>query len=90
MAIAKLFTLQANATKKNTAWKKSKYGVLSGTNTGKYGPDKTPYLDTFHAMKVAVNSKHYYEYQCSCNFLIINIFRWRQNWFWFSHGLGNI
>ena len=20
-------------------------------NTGKYGPEKTPYLDTFHAMK---------------------------------------
>ena len=28
-----------------TAWKVSKYGVFSG----KYGPEKTPYLDTFHA-----------------------------------------
>ena len=35
----------------------SKYGVLSGPyfpvfslNTGKYGPEKTPYLDTFHAV----------------------------------------
>ena len=34
----------------------SKYGVFSGPyfplfspNTGKYGPEKTPYLDTFHA-----------------------------------------
>ena len=35
-----------------------KYGVFSdpyfpvfGLNTGKYGPEKTPYLDTFHAVK---------------------------------------
>ena len=41
----------------NTAWKVSKYGVISGPhfpvlspNTGKYGPEITPYLDTFHAV----------------------------------------
>ena len=35
----------------------SKYGVFSGShfsvfgrNTGKYGPEKTPYLDSFHAL----------------------------------------
>ena len=33
----------------------SKYGVFSGPyfrvlNTGKYGPESTPYLDTFHAV----------------------------------------
>ena len=53
-----------------TAWKVSKYGVVSGPyfpvfglnteiysvnlvcnpNTGKYGPEITPYLDTFHAV----------------------------------------
>ena len=40
-----------------TAWKVSKYGVISGLyfpvfspNTGKYGPEITPYLDTFHAV----------------------------------------
>ena len=40
-----------------TAWKVSKYGVISGPcfpvfglNTGKYGPEKTQYLDTFHAV----------------------------------------
>ena len=40
-----------------TAWKVPKYGVFSGPyfpvfglNTGKYGPEKTPYLDTFHAL----------------------------------------
>ena len=52
--------------KKITAWKVSKYGVLSGPyfsafglnterlvfrpNAEKYGPEKTPYLDTFHAV----------------------------------------
>ena len=33
--------------KKYTAWTVSKYGVISGPNTGKYGPEITPYLDTF-------------------------------------------
>ena len=40
-----------------TAWKVSKYGVFSGPyfpvfipNTGKYGPEKNPYLDTFHVV----------------------------------------
>ena len=32
-----------------TARKVSKYGVFS-PNTGKYGPEKPPYLDTFHAV----------------------------------------
>ena len=25
---------------------------MSGPNTGKYGPEITPYLDTFHTMQV--------------------------------------
>ena len=40
-----------------TMWKVSKYGVISGLyfpvsglNTGKYGPEITSYLDTFHAV----------------------------------------
>ena len=40
-----------------TAWKVCKYGVISGPyfsifglNTGKYGPEITPYLETFHAV----------------------------------------
>ena len=39
------------------AWKVSEYGAFSvpyfpvfGLNTGKYGPEKTPNLDTFHAV----------------------------------------
>ena len=41
-----------------SAWKVSKYGVFPGPyfpvfspNTGKYRPEKTPYLDNFHAVK---------------------------------------
>ena len=44
---------------KYTASKVSKYGVFSGPyfvafspNTGKYEPEKTPYLDTFDAVIV--------------------------------------
>ena len=40
-----------------TAWKVSKYGAISAPyfpvfspNTGKYGPEITPYLSTFHAV----------------------------------------
>ena len=32
-------------------WTVSKYGVISGPNTGKYGPEITQYLGTFHAVK---------------------------------------
>ena len=49
----------------STAWKVSKYGVVSGPyftpfelylfvfspNAGKYGPEKTPYCVTFHAVQ---------------------------------------
>ena len=43
--------------KLSTAWKVSKYGVfftpylsVFSPNAGEYGPEKTPYLDTFHAV----------------------------------------
>ena len=29
----------------------SKYEIFSGPNTGKYGPEKTPFLDTSHTVK---------------------------------------
>ena len=45
----------------NTAWKLSKYGVISdphfpvfSPNTGKHGPEITPSLDTFHAVEVVL------------------------------------
>ena len=48
----------------DTAWKMSKYGVISGPyfpvfipNIRKYGPEITPYLDTFYAVWVFSNSK---------------------------------
>ena len=44
---------------KDTAWKVSKYGNFSGPyfpvfrpNTEKYGPQKPPYMNTFHAIRV--------------------------------------
>ena len=50
-----------------TAWKVSKYGVISGLylpvfnpNTGKYGPEITPHLDTFHALLNIVLIHHFY------------------------------
>ena len=36
-----------------TEWKVSKYGVISGPNIEKYGPEITPYLDTFYAVEIA-------------------------------------
>ena len=45
----------------------SKYGVISGPyfpvfglNTGKYGPERTPYLNTFHAVKQIVGYIDYW------------------------------
>ena len=45
----------------DTVSKVSKYGVFSGPyfavfsqNTGKYGPEKTPYLDAFHAVRKVI------------------------------------
>ena len=41
----------------------SKYGVFSSpyflvfsANTGKYGPEKTPYLDTFHTVNLELKN----------------------------------
>ena len=48
-----------NAYTKITAWKVSKYRIFSGLyfpvlrlDTGKYRPEKTPYLNTFYAVKL--------------------------------------
>ena len=62
LQLNKLKPARKNATS-ITAWKVSKYGAFSGpyfpvlgSNTeiygkyGKYGPEKTPYLDTFHTV----------------------------------------
>ena len=43
---------------RNTSWKVSKYGVVFWSvfspNTGKYGPEETPYLDHFHAVNLII------------------------------------
>ena len=51
------YLIAIDAIQSNTARKMSKYGVFSGScfplfglNTGKCRPEKTPYLDSFHAV----------------------------------------
>ena len=46
----------------NTEWKVFKYRVSSGSyfpvfsaNTGKYEPEKTPYLDTSHEVQITID-----------------------------------
>ena len=53
----KIYTLCFRLCMLYTGWKVSKYRVISGPyfpvfglNTGKYGPEITPYLDTFHVV----------------------------------------
>ena len=54
-----------------TAWKVSKYLVISGSyfpvfspNTGKYGPEITPYLDSFHAVIYCRRASYVYSKAC--------------------------
>ena len=62
-----------NVLKYNTAWKLFKYGVSSGSsfpvfspNTEEYGPEKTPYLDIFHAvLRLAIFDKIMHRYKCT-------------------------
>ena len=42
--------------KLNTAWKVSKYGVISGPHFLVFRPEIAPYFDTFHAVKVISNA----------------------------------
>ena len=39
----------------DTAWKVSKYGVFSCPRLPVFGPEKTPYLDTFNTVSVFQN-----------------------------------
>ena len=55
-------------------WTVSKYGVISGLyfpvfglNTGKYGPEITPYLVTFHAVIEKIFNFHQRELQERCS-----------------------
>ena len=52
----------------NTEWKVLKYGVSSGPyfpvfspNTGKYGPEETPYLSTFHEVQITIDVNKRYK-----------------------------
>ena len=67
-----LFLFLNHCQKINRYMKVSKYGVFSGPNTGKYGSEKTPYLDIFQA----VQAMYYYmafpnKHLKSINFLML-------------------
>ena len=55
-------------------WKVSKYGVFSGPNTGKYRPEKTPYLDTFHAMFPSIKLENARTNNFVVDTIICNVF----------------
>ena len=38
----------------------NEYRVFSGPNTGKYGPEKTPYFDIFHTVQDILNRKFHF------------------------------
>ena len=62
-----------------TAWKVSKYGVFFSPNAGKYWLEKTPYLDTFHA----VLAIEIYKYVKGLSPEIMNsLFHWKKNTVW--------
>ena len=57
ISIRELFVNSSYELRTLTTWKLSKYSVVPGSyfpvfspNTGKYGPEITPYLDTFQAV----------------------------------------
>ena len=45
---------------------RTEYGEKTSPNAGKYGPEKTPYLDTFQAM--------YMTERCNCRFFLRETF----------------
>ena len=57
----------------NTAWKVSKYRVSSGTYFPVFGPEKTPYLDSFHAVKY-FPILHYNNYKLICSYPLFIVF----------------
>ena len=66
MILGNKFIIEKSQINHYTRWKVSKYGVCSGPyfpvfspNTEKYGPKITPYLDTFHAAIVVIDTEHY-------------------------------
>ena len=54
------FLLQLTTFLGRTVWKLSKCKDFSCSNTGKYGPEKTPSLVTFHAVKISYFRQKYY------------------------------
>ena len=67
---------QRSTTNLYTAWKVTKYGVTSGPcfpilipNTGKYGPEISPYLDTSHAVMIVDILSRFRLTKIKCNII---------------------
>ena len=67
-----------NVCKSNTAQKVSKYEVFSspyfpvfGLNTGKYGLEKNPYLDTFHTVQSIISFRKSEKIGLTCPQILI-------------------
>ena len=61
----------------HTAWKVSKYGVISGPYFPVFGPEITPYLDTFRAVSLpnfGKNKSWSYDLKKSLGFLWMNFY----------------
>ena len=48
--VEKKISMQNSSNQYNTAWKVPKYGFFSGSYSPVFDPEKTQYLDTFHAV----------------------------------------
>ena len=56
----------------STAWKVSKHGVFSGPYFLVFGLEKTPYLDTFHAVQINPTAKECFQTQSKNNLTVNN------------------
>ena len=73
------FFLICFLTKYNTASKVSKYGVFSCPYFPVFGPEKTPYLDTFYAVKVFINQKVKAK-NCSAFYISLSLVFQKNTW----------
>ena len=53
--------------------------MATAWNVSKYGPEKTPYLDTFHAVDVIILNLSYHIFSYNLVFVSWNIKKFKQN-----------
>ena len=67
------------------------YLSVFSPNAGKYGAEKTPYLDTFHAMHMSLNINHFtqiiYKYHKNLWNICMIKNRFPLNWLWVYYTL---